>query len=343
MNRLGQLALCAVLTLAACGESSDPACPEPDTDILLPQDESPHRTTMEWWYYTGHLWTQAGDRYGFEFTIFQTFASVGGESQVGYASHFAMSDPQKRDHVYDQKIIAPPDVYADFDLTVDDWTIRGDGTQDRLKAFMEGFAIDLTCVSEKPPAFNGQRGIIDMGSGATSFYYSKTRMEVTGTLTVAGTQEPVTGMAWSDHQWGDFSVGGSKGWDWFSLQLDDRTELMLFLLHYPDDHIAVTGGTFVDADGCCSTFSDHQVTALGTWESLKFDNTVYPMGWDLEVPEHDLVLNIQPTFEDQELDCLATTLNTYWEGEVEVTGTRAGKPVAGLGYVELAGYGPWNN
>jgi predicted secreted hydrolase len=331
-----------VLLINACSQT-DPACPEPDTDILLPQDESPHRNLMEWWYYTGHLWTGSGDRYGFEFTIFQTFAEAGDVRQVGYVGHFAISDPRKKDHVYDQKIIAPPDVYDGFDLRVDDWTIRGNGTQDRLKASMEGFAIDLTCVSKKPPAFNGQRGIIDMGSGLSSFYYSKTRMEVTGDLTVAGAQEPVTGMAWSDHQWGDFRVGGSAGWDWFSLQLDDRTELMLFLLHYLDGHTAITGGTFVDADGCHSHFSEHELTPLGTWETPHFPEAdPYPYGWDLEVPDHDLVLNIQPTFEDQELDCLATTMNVYWEGEVEVTGTRAGKPVAGLGYVELAGYGPWN-
>ena len=191
--------LSTLFLIAACGES-DPACPDPDTDIVLPQDESPHRNIMEWWYYTGHLWTQAGDRYGFELTIFQTFAGVGGDRQVGYVGHFAISDPQKKDHVYDQKIIAPPDVYDGFNLHVEDWLIRGNGTQDRLVADMDGFAIDLTCIPTKPVVFNGQRGIIDMGSGLTSFYYSKTRMEVIGTLTIGTTEEEVTGIAWSDHQ-----------------------------------------------------------------------------------------------------------------------------------------------
>ena len=50
-----------------------------------------------------------------------------------------------------------------------------------------------------------------------------------------------------------------------------------------------------------------------------------------------------PVFEDQELDCRSTTLNTYWEGEVEVTGTKGARTVGGIGYVELAGYGPWND
>jgi len=334
--------LSTLFLIAACGESSNSTCPDPDTDIVLPQDESPHRTNMEWWYYTGHLWTRAGDRYGFELTIFQTFAGVGDDLQVGYVGHFAISDPQKKNHVYAQKIIAPPDVYDGFNLRVEDWIIRGNGTQDRLTADMDGFAIDLTCVPTKPVVFNGQRGIIDMGSGKTSFYYSKTRMKVTGTLTIGAVEEEVTGIAWSDHQWGDFDVFGSKGWDWFSLQLDDNTELMIFLLHYLDGHTALTGGTFVDADGCYSHFSDYEITALGSWESPYFPNypdlEPYPYGWDLEVPDHDLTLNIMPVFEDQEINCCSTTLNTYWEGEVEVTGT-----VGGIGYVELAGYGPWKD
>ena len=208
--------------------------------------------------------------------------------------------------------------------------------EDRLIADMDGFAIDLTCISQKPVAFNGQRGIIDMGGGLTSFYYSKTRMEVSGTLTIGTTEEEVTGIAWSDHQWGDFDVFGSDGWDWFSLQLDDNTELMIFLLHFKDGTTGLTGGTFVDAEGCYSHFTDCDVTALGSWES-PHTGGLYPLGWDLTVPDHDLTLNLTPAFEDQELDCCSTTLNTYWEGEVEVTGTE------GIGYVELAGYGPWKD
>jgi predicted secreted hydrolase len=37
---------------------------------------------------------------------------------------------------------------------------------------------------------------------------------------------------------------------------------------------------------------------------------------------------------DQELDVSVR----YWEGAVDVTGTRAGRTAAGVGYVELTGY-----
>jgi predicted secreted hydrolase len=29
---------------------------------------------------------------------------------------------------------------------------------------------------------------------------------------------------------------------------------------------------------------------------------------------------------------------SYWEGAIEVTGTRAGRPVTGRGYLEMTGY-----
>jgi len=327
------LALC----LGACGSGAgEKQCPEPDTDIVLPQDEAPHHDDMEWWYYTGHLWTAAERRYGFELSFFQTFAN----GQVGYVGHFAVSDPGDRSHSYAQEIIAPEDVYPGFDLDVGDWNMQGDGTNYSLVADMNGYAVDLELVNTKPVAFHGERGQIEMGGDMLSYYYSKTRMDVTGTLTVDGRNEAVTGMAWHDHQWGDFDVFASNGWDWFSLQFDDGTELMIFLLHFKDSGTALTGGTFIDADGCHKHFTEFDLENLDSWVSPHTGGE-YPLNWDLSVPDHGLEISITVTFDDQEMDCRATTLNTYWEGEVEVSGTRQGADVAGFGYVELAGYGPW--
>jgi predicted secreted hydrolase len=40
----------------------------------------------------------------------------------------------------------------------------------------------------------------------------------------------------------------------------------------------------------------------------------------------------------QELRTERSTRVTYWEGAIEVTGTRAGRPVRGRGYLEMTGY-----
>jgi predicted secreted hydrolase len=47
-----------------------------------------------------------------------------------------------------------------------------------------------------------------------------------------------------------------------------------------------------------------------------------------------LDLDVRPALADQELDVSFR----YWEGAVEIAGTRRGRPVGGRGYVELTGY-----
>src|SRR3954465_13835748 len=46
-----------------------------------------------------------------------------------------------------------------------------------------------------------------------------------GTLDLDGEQLNVDGIAWFDHQWGDFVSVGGGGWDWFAINLDDGTDL----------------------------------------------------------------------------------------------------------------------
>lgn len=64
------------------------------------------------------------------------------------------------------------------------------------------------------------------------------------------------------------------------------------------------------------------------------DGIRYPSRWRLMMPALGLDVTVHPLLADQEL----TTSPRYWEGAVDLSGTRSGRPVAGRGYVELAGY-----
>ena len=78
-----------------------------------------------------------------------------------------------------------------------------------------------------------------------------------------------------DHQWGDFEIDPA-GWDWFSLHLDDGTELMLATVR--GDEIVKSGlGTFVDTDGAATAVTA-EVTPLDQWTSEATGGT-YPIGW----------------------------------------------------------------
>ena len=87
------------------------------------------------------------------------------------------------------------------------------------------FGVSLRLTDEKPPALH-HGGFIDYGAAGGSYYYSRTRLSVVGGIAQGdGEPVPVSGIAWMDHQWGDFVVAAAGGWDWYSVQLDDGSEL----------------------------------------------------------------------------------------------------------------------
>lgn len=314
---------------------------EAPTPVTFPQDDGRHQAPLEWWYYTGHLATAAGDDYGFEFVVFK--GEVGGIG--GLAAHFAVTDNVESEFHYDQRLTLDRERSAEsgsgFDLSVGDWRMRGAGGEDHLTAAIPGYAISLDLIAEKPPALHDADGYIDYGEGEYSYYYSRPRLSVAGTLTLDGQVERVNGLAWMDHQWGDFSTFREGGWDWFSIQLGDGVDLMLYVVRDPKGAVRHVDASYIAADGTVSVLGerDFETEATGSWTSPQ-TGTTYPSGWTVEVPERGLALRLTPRLDDQELDARPTTGEIYWEGEVLVEGHSDGEDVSGVGYVELTGYSP---
>lgn len=306
--------------------------------VEFPRDDGPHDAAIEWWYYTGHLFTEDGRRYGFEQVVFK--GRQGG--LTGYASHFAVTDSAAGRFAYDQKLVGEAGVSrpgVGFDLTVDDWVMRGANGRDRLRAALPGYEMAITLTAAKPATLHDGDGFIDYGNGQGSYYYSRTRLAVAGTLVVDGEPRAVTGEAWMDHQWGNFATFDEGGWDWFSVQLDDGSDLMLYLINGPDGRPVILDGSLVAPDEGLTVLdgTDFSVTSTASWTSPETGVT-YPSRWRIEVPDAGLRFTLTPSLPEQELDTRRTTGVIYWEGEVLVAGTRDGVPIGGLGYVELTGY-----
>jgi predicted secreted hydrolase len=308
----------------------------PSTPIQFPRDEAPHDNLTEWWYYTGHLKTDDGRRFGFELVFFQT---VRGDYPVQYLAQFAITDPARDAFQHASRTAQGSQIgrHDGFDLAVAEWRMSGALGRDELQASMDNYSLSLQLRSEKPAGLHDHDGLVSFGAAGDSYYYSYTRMMVEGTLVDRGEPLAVRGQAWFDHQWGDFLVLGG-GWDWFSAQLGDGSEIMLN--HLRDDHDRVVGiwGTYVDPGGGFRALGsdDFTIESTGRWTSPK-SGGIYPMGWNVTLRDPPYRLQFTPVLLDQELVSEAVGL-TYWEGANDIEGTRAGAAVTGQGYVELTGY-----
>jgi predicted secreted hydrolase len=304
--------------------------------VQLPRDEAPHSDLTEWWYYTGHLDAPDGRTWGFQLVFFQ---ALRGSLPPFYVGHFAVTDVGRATFTHDQRgtrgVQPQPD--HGFALTVDEWKMAGVLGRDALQATLPNYSIDLRLSTDRPPVLH-DGGLVSFGPAGDSYYYSRTRMAVDGLFVAHGESIPVRGEAWFDHQWGNFLVLGG-GWDWFSIHLDDGTDLMVNLIRDADGVVRIAYGTHVAADGSYRHLPAEavHVTPRRLWPSPRSGAT-YPMGWQVVVRDPEVTLELEPAVEDQELDTTRTTGMIYWEGAVRARGSTGGKPVFGRGYVEMTGY-----
>jgi len=222
--------------------------------------------------------------------------------------------------------------------------LEPDRVTHRLVAAAPEFAIDLRLKSERPPVIHGRDGVSQKsaGEGNASHYYSLTRLTTKGRLTLGKDTLAVEGLSWMDHEFGSARLSSTHtGWDWFSVQLSDGRDLMLYRMRMVDGRLdTCSSGTIVEPDGGTHhlTVNDFDSHAVAQWVSPKTSGR-YPGGWwQVNVPGDSLELRLTPALEDQELVSATMGGLAYWEGSVRVTGRHAGQTVTGQGYVELTGY-----
>lgn len=345
-----------LLSLGIAAEAKEYRRALPGYQFRFPRDHFSHpEFKTEWWYYTGHLRTEDGERYGYQLTFFR----VGTEEGEGgnpsqwavrdlYLAHFAVSDLTRKWFHFTDRLsraalgMAGASTEA-LKVWNGDWRLEGAGEAHRLQAKDEKFAIDLTLTPAKAPVIHGQQGISQKGEGEgyASHYYSLTRLKTTGVLTVNGRRKAVEGFSWMDHEFGSNQLKeGQEGWDWFGLQLDNGMELMFYRMRQTGGRSdPASSGTLILPDGTSLhlTLPEVEIQATGSWKSPRSGAT-YPMGWRITIPRHEIVLTVSPAFPDQELDTQRSTKVVYWEGGVSVAGTHRTERIAGQGYVELTGY-----
>ena len=339
-----------------------PAAPAPEYQIAIPgyryefpRDYFNHpEFRTEWWYYTGNLRDAEGHRFGYELTFFRHNIDAGEKKNVWHIrdvwfAHFAMSDIDGRRFVFTERMNRAGAGLAGAEagrVWNGNWRVQwqldpkspAGFSAKQLTAVAPNFAIDVRLESAKPPVVHGKNGVSQKseGAGRASHYISLTRLQTIGALTIDGRRYSVRGTSWMDHEFFSHSLAANQsGWDWFSLQLDNGSELMLYRLRRKDGSVEpYSSGTWIDAQGRARhlRLPEFELTPGRSWTSQQ-TRAVYPVEWNVRVPSLQMDVKVFTRLDSQELAGKSKTSPVYWEGAVEVTGSHTGR-----GYLEMTGY-----
>lgn len=340
----------------------------PDYAWDFPRDHWAHPGfKTEWWYLTGQLRPVGQDaiRFGYQFTFFRVGVlenTPALESAWASASvimgHAAITDLATGQHRFSEVLYRETPLLGGFNRYPDSviaWSRGPAGTDGTWRIIWNGRAFDVSMVDDarafslslqtrplKPRVFQGPNGYSRKSADDprnASLYYSFTRLDTRGTVTVGDRRFQVTGESWMDKEFGSNQLADDQiGWDWFSLQLTGGRDLMLYRLRGAGGAESYRHATVVEPDGTARFLdaASWALTPTDSWESPTTGAT-YPVAWTLTVPSLDLELHVRPLAEDQEnVSAIVRDLH-YWEGAVVVL-DRDGA-YRGRGFLELTGYG----
>ncbi len=321
----------------------------------FPEDFGSHDTfKSEWWYYTGNVFDGNGRQFGYQLTFFRNALSTVVAQEVRssewatdqiYLAHFSLTDAENNRHYQFETMsrgavgLAGAKTDANFEVWLYDWSVEQiDLDTFKIHAEKDDISIELVLTDKKGVVFHGNMGLSQKGpqTGNASNYFSQTRLETNGIITIGEEDYSVVGFSWMDHEFGTSALGaGQIGWDWFSIQLDSNMEIMYFQIRDSEGNISpYSSGSFIGPDGIIENIGkgDIQLEVLDYWNTS--DGYEYPSGWLIKSEKMKLELTIEPVMRDQENNFFFR----YWEGSVKISGYIDNEPVNGYGYVELTGY-----
>ena len=351
------------------------ALPQPGREFRFPVDHGSHpEFKIEWWYLTGHLTSEGGQRHGFQATFFRrasdvmpaphsmgTNASTASTPTPNFANdefflaHMAWLDVSTKTFRHEERLNRRGwDARADthrLDVRNGNWSLRDLGPDGDGRPSLElrgGIQADLfwrmRLTPKKPLVVFGTNGVSRKARepSAASHYLTFPRLTVTGELRRGSRTERIEGEAWMDHELSSSQLGeGQVGWDWTSIQFFDGRELMAYRMRRDDGSTdAFSTVAWIGQDGRVSQWGPDRFTwrGEGQWKSPRSGGT-YPATVLLTVPEPDgrpgPTLRIEPLCADQELSGGIGGV-PYWEGACRVLDGQ-GKEV-GRAFVEMTGY-----
>ncbi|MGY4493021.1 lipocalin-like domain-containing protein [Pseudomonas sp. TE3610] len=317
----------------------------PGAPLVFPRDHGPHPDyRIEWWYVTANLTATTGEHFGAQWTLFRSALAPGAEApgwshKTIWLAHAAVTgiDFQHSAQALARGGIGQAGVQAvPFAAWIDDWRLEATGDsgdnlgQLHLTAHGSDFAYDLTLRTDRPLVLQGDHGYSRKSlQGQASWYYSQPFYQAQGHLTAQGRQWHVSGQAWLDREWSSQPLAANQqGWDWFSLHLDDGSQVMLFRLRQQGGADFISGN-WISANGQGQALNGEQIELKPLTASSTLDGHAAPTQWQLRIADHGLDVRLDAL----NRDAWMKVTPPYWEGPVRIEGSRGG-----WGYLEMTGY-----
>ena len=323
-------------------------------EFRFPDDHGPHPAYRnEWWYVTAHLHDPEGQRVTLMLTFFRFGLSPEPESndwrssQV-YMAHFALLDQASDRHLHGERLqraalgLAGAE-RAPYRVWLQDWSLVGqmdDLFPATLQLKHDSVDISLSLQPAKPPVLQGEQGLSQKSAepGNASYYYAYTRLHAEGQITLDGQSRQLTGQAWMDREFGSSALAEDQiGWDWFSLQLSNGHELMIYQMRRADGSIdPYSHGAWIDAEGNKQHLpaGSYQVDTLDYWQAAD-GRARYPARWRIQLQQPELNIELAPLRDDQEM---RNTRFRYYEGAIDGQGQMSGQAIKVQGFVEMTGH-----
>jgi len=203
----------------------------------FPEDHGAHPSFRnEWWYVTGNIEGQSGQKFGFHITFFRIAnepltqstsnnASSWSSNQF-YMAHFAVTAEGREIKKYERFArsaagLAGANINANGNTVtvwLDDWQLSAQQNKEtkqldwQLSLKAEDSQLNLTLTPQKPIVLQGDAGYSQKSADPcnSSYYYSVTRLQATGKLDLDGTNHNVTGSAWLDREWSSSALGDDQ-------------------------------------------------------------------------------------------------------------------------------------
>ncbi|MBI2968585.1 MAG: T9SS type A sorting domain-containing protein [Bacteroidetes bacterium] len=330
----------------------------PGSVLTFPDDDGFHpdpSTTTEWWYINLHLTGSAPMYKQYDvMLVYFRFANMRifniAESSGTFHTNVLQVYPTLTHQLgYWDLTYTVPFQINDYSK----WTYPNDNIPYsyifHAEEPVKNDRLDVTVTSIRPPLVVGGDGFVPLGDqGDSSFYYSYTNMNVTGTIRYNGATDNITsGIAWIDRQYGPFMVGvnADNKYEWFSLQLDtpgtvwgtpqSPSEFNIWQIFSDSSDIPYRPewrlASSIYPDDSQDTSSSFIFERTGYWHDIA-NNKYYSNGWRFIDPDNGVCVDMEPNIDNQVIDVIAFK---FWEGATTLRGTVKNQPVDGVGFAEL--------